>query len=85
MPHRVTRERLAGILLDLNRREMAPRDQPPHFGVWSEGSSGNTLAYVSFLPNLMHDIFGIALNVSIWALHRAHLTDTYLTSIGVHP
>jgi len=52
--------------------EMTPRNQPPHFGAWCQGNSGNTLAYVSFLPNLMHNTAGIALNVSIWAFHRAH-------------
>jgi hypothetical protein len=84
MPHRVNRERLADIAQELNRREMDPRDQPPHFGGWCEGSAENTLAYVSFLPNVMHDIEGIALNVSTWAFHRAHWADAYLASIGVH-
>jgi hypothetical protein len=84
MPHRVSRERLPEILVDLNRREMAPRDQSPHFGAWCQGNSENTLAYVSFLPNVMHHTEGVALNVSIWALHRAHWADAYLASIGVH-
>lgn len=84
MPHRLTQERLADILQDLNRKEMAPRDQPPHFGAWCEGNWENTVAYVSFLPNVMHGTFGIALNVSIWALHRAYWADAYLASIGVH-
>jgi hypothetical protein len=84
MPHSVARERLPGILQELNRREMAPRDQPPHFGAWCQGNSGNTLTYVSFLPNVMHGTAGIALNVSIWAFHRAHWADAYLASIGVY-
>lgn len=84
MPHRVAQERLPDILQELNRREMAPRDQPPHFGAWCRGNSGNTLAYVSFLPNVMHNTAGIALNVSIWAFHRAHWADAYLASIGVY-
>lgn len=84
MPHPVARERLPDILQELNRREMAPRDQPPHFGAWCQGNSGNTLAYVSFLPNAMHNTAGIALNVSIWAFHRAHWADAYLASIGVY-
>jgi hypothetical protein len=84
MPHRVSRERLAEILVDLNRREMAPRDQPPHFGAWCQGNSENTLAYVSFLPNVMHHTEGVALNFSVWALHRAHWADAYLASIGVY-
>jgi hypothetical protein len=57
---------------------MAPRDQPPHFGAWCQGNSGNTLTYVSFLPNIMHNTANIALNVSIWAFHRAHWADAYL-------
>jgi hypothetical protein len=84
LPHRVSREQLPKILADLNRREMAPRDQPPHFGAWCQGNLENSLAYVSFLPNVMHHTDGVALNVSIWALHRAHWADAYLASIGVN-
>jgi len=84
MPHRVSREQLPGILADLNRREMAPRDQPPHFGAWCQGNSEDTVAYASFLPNAMHRTEAVALNVSIWAFHRAHWVDAYLASIGVH-
>jgi hypothetical protein len=83
MPHVVARERLPDILQELNRREMAPRDQPPHFGAWCEGNRAK-LAYVSFLPNAMHDTAAVALNVSIWAFHRAHWADAYLASIDVH-
>jgi hypothetical protein len=83
MPHVVAREQLPYILQELNRKEMAPRDQPPHFGAWCEGNC-DRLAYVSFLPNVLHDTAGIALNVSIWAFHRAHWADAYLASIGVY-
>ena len=44
MPQRVTRERLPQIVQELNRRELAPRDQPPHFGAWSKGNSDSLLA-----------------------------------------
>jgi hypothetical protein len=54
MPHRVSRERLPDALANLNRREMEPRDQSPHFGAWCQGNSEDTVAYVSFLPNMMH-------------------------------
>jgi hypothetical protein len=84
MPHRVTREWLPNVLSDLNRKEMAPRDQPPHFGAWCQGNSEETVAYVSFLPNFMHSTEGVALNVSTWAFHRARWADAYLASIGVH-
>jgi hypothetical protein len=85
MPHSVSGDRLPAIIQDLNRREMSPRDQPPHFGAWCQGRAENTLAYVSFLPNALHEaVAGVALNVSIWAVHRAHWADAYLASVGVH-
>ena len=67
MPHRVAPDRLPDILQDLNRREMSFTDQPPHFGAWCEGHSESTLAYASFLPNLLHRTETVALDVSIWA------------------
>jgi hypothetical protein len=85
MPHRVAPDRIADILLELNREEMAPRDRPPHFGAWCQGHSESTLAYISFLPNVMHRIAGVALNVSIWAQHRAGFANAYLASLGVYP
>lgn len=63
--------RLHEILGELNRLEMTADDLPPHFGAWCPGKSGNNPAYISFLPNAMHEVPGIATNFSIWAMHRA--------------
>jgi hypothetical protein len=63
---------------------MVPGDRTPHFGAWCQGSTESTMAYVSFLPNFMHDIEGVALNTSVWAFYRAHWADAHLASIGVH-
>lgn len=84
MPHCVAPDRLPDILQDLNRREMSPTDQPPHFGAWCEGNSESTLAYASFLPNLLHRTENVAFNVSIWALYRARIANDYLASIGIN-
>jgi hypothetical protein len=84
LPHRIVDEsRIAPILNRLNQMEMAPNDLPPHFGAWHPGNLGNNPAYISFYPNVMHDIEGIALNASIWALHRAEWADAALASLGV--
>lgn len=72
MPVRFDNEaRLHEVCAELNRLEMIPGDQPPHFGAWCPGNSGRLLAYVSFLPNTLHMVPGIATNFSIWAMHRA--------------
>jgi len=71
------------ILNQLNQMEMAPHDLPPHFGAWCHGNLGNNPAYVAFFPNVMHGVQGIALNASIWALHRAEWADAALGSLGV--
>ena len=85
LPHRVADEsRLDPILNQLNQREMALADLPPHFGAWCPGNLGNNPAYVSFFPNFMHEIEGIALNASLWALHRAQWANQTLASLGVH-
>lgn len=86
LPHRIVDEsRIGPILNQLNLMEMAPRDLPPHFGAWSIGNLGNNPAYVSFFPNVMHGVEGIALNASIWALHRAEWANGALASLGVQP
>jgi hypothetical protein len=86
LPHRVADEsRLDPILNQLNQREMAPDDLPPHFGSWCQGNLGNNPAYVAFFPNVMHAVGGIALNASIWALHRAEWANATLASLGVQP
>jgi hypothetical protein len=73
------------ILNQLNQMEMAPDDLPPHFGAWCKGNLDNNPAYVAFFPNVMHAVEGIALNASIWALHRAELANAALASLGVQP
>jgi hypothetical protein len=83
LPHQIVDEsRLDAILNQLNQKEMAPADLPPHFGAWCHGNLGNNPAYVSFFPNVMHSIGGIALNASIWALHRAEWANAALASLA---
>tara|TARA_B100000315_G_scaffold232854_1_gene245511 strand:+ start:151 stop:348 length:198 start_codon:yes stop_codon:yes gene_type:complete len=62
--------------------EMEPHDLPPHFGAWCAGELGNSPAYVSFIPNALHQAPGIALNVSIWALNRAQWADAMLVALN---
>jgi hypothetical protein len=86
LPHQFADEsRLDPILNQLNQMEMAPADLPPHFGVWCPGNLGNNPAYVVFFPNVMHAVERIALNASIWALHRAEWVHATLASLGVQP
>jgi hypothetical protein len=83
MPHQIPDEaRLDRILVQLNQMEMAPHDLPPHFGAWCRGQIGNNPAYVSFLPNALHSAAGIAVNMSIWAFHRANWASAMLASMG---
>ena len=84
MPHRITdKAKLLRLSQQLNLMEMAANDLPPHFGAWCEGSLGNNLAYVSFLPNPLHDAYGIALNYAIWSLNRSRWANAMLISLGV--
>jgi hypothetical protein len=84
LPHRIVDEsRIAPILNKLNQMEMAPNDLPPHFGAWCPGNLDNNPAYVAFFPNFMHAVEGIAVNASIWALHRAEWAHATLASLGV--
>ncbi len=72
MPNRYKDDdRVNQVCAELNRMELIAVDQPPHFGAWCPGDSGHSLAYVSFLPNALHEVPGIATNFSIWAMHRA--------------
>jgi hypothetical protein len=75
-------EELAHTLEALNRREMEDEDGPPHFGAWCEGRGGGNPAYVSFLPNAMHETRGIALNMACWAVFRARRAQAWLASRG---
>lgn len=83
LPHRIKdKAKLDSAISELNRREMAPDDLPLHFGAWCEGNLGNNPAYVSFLPNALHCVTGIATNFSIWAYHRARWANAVLPLLG---
>ena len=85
MPHQVTDERgLQKVCMQLNKLEMAPQDLTPHFGAWCPGKLGNNPAYVSFLPNHLHAVPGIALNYAIWAMFRAKWASAKLEAMGLH-
>lgn len=65
-------------ILELNQMELNGEDLPPHFGAWCRGQRENNVAYVSFLPNGLHTVPGIALNVAVWASQRAQIIDAML-------
>ena len=84
MPHQIKDEqRLHQVCMLLNRMEMAAQDLPPHFGAWCPGRMGNNPAYVSFLPNCLYSVSGIAVNVSMWAAHRAQWANAVLEALGI--
>ena len=84
MPHQISDEKVRKkICLAMNKMEMAAHDLPPHFGAWCEGRLENSIAYVSFYPDPLYAASGIAINVAIWALHRAQVANAMLASLGV--
>ncbi|MDM0113940.1 hypothetical protein QTI66_17430 [Variovorax sp. J22R133] len=84
MPHQLRDEdRLNQVCLQLNNMEMAAHDLPPYFGAWCPGKLGNNPAYISFLPNALHSVSGIAVNSAFWAMNRAQWADAMLASLGV--
>ena len=84
MPHCADdEEELARVLAKLNAMEMQALDRPPHFGAWCPGTYGTNPAYVSFLPNFLHDVRGIAVNLSFWAYGRAQWADAMLPTLGI--
>jgi hypothetical protein len=84
MPHQISDpDRLEQIVTRLNEMEMEPHDLPPHIGAWCSGTLGNNPAYVTFLPNYLHDKAGIAVNVSVWAMARAQWANAMLATYGV--
>jgi hypothetical protein len=84
LPYEIAdKKRLERICADLNRMEMAAHDLPPHFGAWCPGNKIIVPAYVSFLPNALHSVPGIATNFSIWAAHRAEWATAMMPSMGV--
>lgn len=84
MPHQIVDQaRLQKICLLLNNMEMAAQDLPPHFGAWCPGRLGDNPSYVSFLPNPLHGVPGIAVNMGFWAANRAQWANAMLASLGV--
>ncbi|MDA8349779.1 MAG: hypothetical protein M0038_13430 [Pseudomonadota bacterium] len=85
LPHQLSDgSRLHEVLQQLNQLEMLPHALPPHFGAWCVGKLGNNPAYVSFLPNALHDAArGIAVNMTAWAWGRAKWANATLASMGI--
>ena len=84
MPHQVAgEEKLHKICTQLNRMEMAEDDLAPHFGAWCVGKLGSNPADVSFLPNMLHRVSGIAVNNAVWAMNRAIWANKKLKSMGI--
>jgi len=84
MPHQTNNSAHLELIIErLNMMEMAPLDLPPHIGAWCSGTHGNNPAYVTFLPNFLHDKAGIAVNVSVWAVGRAQWANAMLASLGL--
>jgi len=84
MPHQLRdASQLREACNTLNCMEMAAEDAPPHFGAWCEGKLGNNPAYVSFLPNVLHGISGVALNSTMWSVSRARWAAAALASMGL--
>ena len=73
-----TRAELDDWISHLNRMEMASNELPPHFGAWCRGDLGNKPIYVSFLPDALHEIKGIATSASLWAMQRAEWASAML-------
>jgi hypothetical protein len=84
LPHQIaSKSSLGELLVKLNQMEMAAYQLTPHFGAWCEGRSRNNPAYVSFLPNGLHEVNGIAVMVSNWARYRAQWANAMLASLGI--
>ena len=84
MPHRAPDlTQLQRLCLQLNSMEMAAHDLPPHFGAWCPGKQVDSPAYVSFLPNAMHELPGVATNFAVWAASRAQWANAMLASLGL--
>jgi len=74
-------QRLREVCEQLNNMEMAAGDLPPHFGAWCEGSAGHNPAYISFFPNALHRVSGIALNAAYWAANRTQWANQVIPSL----
>lgn len=83
MPHQLQDEkRLQQVCAQLNNMEMTAHDLPPHFGAWCPGRMGGNPAYVTFFPNALHSVSGIAANAAFWAMNRAQWANAMLASLG---
>ena len=83
LPHTLPADRqVHDACARLNLLEMAAADMPPHFGAWCPGRMGTNLAYVSFLPNALHAVPNIAMNATMWAMHRAEWASRQLAGMG---
>jgi hypothetical protein len=67
----------------LNLLEMGATDLPPHFGAWCPGRMGTNLAYVSFLANALHATPNIAMNATMWGMHRAERAHREILKLGL--
>ena len=56
---------------------------PPHIGAWCEGKAGDNFAYVSFLPNILHDVPRIPMLAAEWAKRRAESMVNLLDAAGL--
>ena len=87
MPHSFEDQKeLFHLVAKFNQIEMESVDLAPHYGAWTTGNE-TTLAYVSFLPNIIYDINGtknIAVNIGYWALVRAHAANKLLAAEGIY-
>jgi hypothetical protein len=85
LPHRLPDvARLSRVLAQLNQLEMQPQALPPHFGAWCTGTLEHNPAYISFLPNVLHEMApGIAANMTAWAWARAQWANITLASMGL--
>ena len=66
----------------LNVSEMNSPGLPPHIGAWCEGKAGDNFAYVSFLPNILHDVPRIPMLAAEWAKRRAKSMVNLLDAAG---
>ena len=83
MPFGYERQQLFEVINNLNKSEMLPHDLPPHFGAWTIGNRKNNPAYITFLPNVLHDqAKNIQVNMSMWAYQRVQTAYATLLSHG---
>jgi hypothetical protein len=83
LPHPILESaEIVEVCARLNQLEMAAEDIPPHCGAWCRGPGGMGMAYVSYLPNSLHAVPGVATNIAVWSLHRAQWASKQLRDLG---